>query len=254
MLELSNASVFQNLATEEALARSSISPAFKPTIRLWVNPPSVVLGRFQQASTEVDSSLCQQNGIQVARRFTGGGAVYHDEGNLNLTIITRPEEGQTPRYLNEAGSAIMLDALRGFGLKGDFHPPNSIMLGDRKISGGAAALGNGYALWHGSLLVSTNIDTLESVLAPSRQKHVTHFVRSRWHMVTSLQVAMGRKVTIEEAKSKLIESAEKILGTALEAEGLRGEEERWFASLYSRKYSLSSWNDDGKCEEILEGG
>lgn len=245
--------MFQNLAIEEALARSSLSPAFKPTIRLWVNPRSVVLGRFQQASTEIDIPLCQKNGIQVARRFTGGGAVYHDEGNLNLTIATRPEEWPTPTNLNATSSAIMLDALRGFGLKGSFHAPNSIMLGERKISGGAAALGNGYALWHGSLLVSTNIDTLEMVLAPSRQKHVTHFVRSRWQTVTTLQVAMGRKVTVTEAKSKLLDSAQEILGANLEADGLHSEEERWLTSLYVRKYSLPSWNNDGKCEEIREG-
>ena len=252
LLEQSYGSVFQNLAIEEALARSALSSTFRPTIRLWVNPQSVILGRFQKASTEVDTSLCQQSGIQIARRFTGGGAVYQDEGNLNLTLVIQQGERHTQPRLSETASAIVLDALRSFGLKGSFLAPNSIMLGERKISGGAAASGKGFALWHGSLLVSTNVDTLESVLAPSRQKHTTHYVRSRWHPVTTLEAAVGRKVSVEEVQSKLTESAQEILSAKLEPDGLRADEERWFTSLYARKYSSPNWNSNGEYEEFEE--
>jgi lipoate-protein ligase A len=252
LLEQSYGSVFQNLAIEEALARSALSPTFRPTIRLWVNPQSVILGRFQKASIEVDTSLCQQSGIQIARRFTGGGAVYQDEGNLNLTLVIQQGERHTQPRLIETASAIVLDALLSFGLKGNFLAPNSIMLGERKISGGAAAYGYGFTLWHGSLLVSTNIDTLESVLAPSRQKHTTHYVRSRWHPVTTLEAAVGRKVSVEEVQSKLTESAQEILGAKLEADGLRADEKKWFTSLYTRKYSLPNWNNNGEYEEFEE--
>jgi lipoate-protein ligase A len=234
------------------MARSSLSPDFKPTIRFWVNPPSVVLGRFQQASSEADISFCRRNGIQVARRFTGGGAVYHDHGNLNMTVVSR-QKRLTLQDLNVTNSAITLGALGGFGLRGSFHAPNSIMLGENKISGGAAAVGHDYALWHSSLLVSTSLPTLESALAPSMEKHATHFVRSRWQSVTSVQEALGRKVPVEEAKSKLIESAKEILETELEADGLTSDEEKWATALAAQKYSLPSWNNDGKYEEIREG-
>jgi lipoate-protein ligase A len=234
------------------MARSSHSPTFKPTIRLWVNPPSVVLGRFQQASTEVDISFCQRNGIRIARRFTGGGAVYNDEGNLNLTIVSRAEERPSLPDLNVASSAILLDALKRLGLSGSFHAPNSIFLGERKISGGAAALGDGYSLWHGSILVSTSIPTLESALAPSRQEYVTHFVRSRWDNVTTLELAVGRKVPVHEVKLQLMESAQKTLGAELEVDGLRSDEEKWVARLSAEKYSTPSWNNDGRYEETRE--
>jgi len=254
LLEQSYDSVFQNLAVEEALARSALSPTFRPTIRLWVNPQSVILGRFQKASTEVDISLCQQSGIQIGRRFTGGGAVYQDEGNLNLTLVIQQGARDKQFRLNEIASAIVLDTLRSFGLKGSFLAPNSIMLGERKISGGAAASGHGFALWHGTLMVSTNVDTLESVLSPSRQKHTTHYVRSRWHPVTTLEAAVGRKVGVEEVKTTLTESAQQILGVKLEPDGLRFDEERWFTSLYTRKYSLPNWNNNGEYEEFEESG
>lgn len=252
LLEQSYGSVFKNLAVEEALARSALSPTFRPTMRVWVNPQSVILGRFQKASTEVDTTLCQQSGIQIARRFTGGGAVYQDEGNLNLTLVIQQGERYTQPRLNETASAIVLDALRSFGLKGSFLAPNSIMLGERKISGGAAASGYGFALWHGSLLVSTDVRTLESVLAPSKQKHTTRYVRSRWHPVTTLEAAVGRKVSLEEVRSNLKESAREILGAKLEGDGLRADEKRWFTSLYTRKYSLPNWNNNGEYEEIEE--
>jgi len=249
LLEKSYASAYQNLAIEEALARSALSLSFRPTIRVWVNPRSVILGRFQKAATEVDISLCQQSGIQIARRFTGGGAVYQDEGNLNLTLVIQQGARDKQLRLNETASAIVLDTLRSFGLKGSFLAPNSIMLGERKISGGAAAAGYGFELWHGSLLVSTNVDTLGSVLAPSRQKQRTHFVRSRWHSVTTLDAAVGRKVSVEEARSRLRESAQEILGAKLEADGLQEDEERWFTRLYTRKYSLPNWNNSGEYVE-----
>lgn len=252
LLEESYGSVFQNLAIDEALARSALSPSFKPTIRLWVNPQSVILGRFQEASTEVDISLCQQSGIQIARRFTGGGAVYQDEGNLNLTLVIQQRERNTQPRLNETASAIVLAALRSFGLKGSFLAPNSIMLRKRKISGGAAASGYGFALWHGSLLVSTNVDILKSVLAPSRQKHTTRHVRSRWHPVITLEAAVGRKVSVEEVQLKLTESAQEILRAKLEAGGLRPDEKRRFWRLYARKYSLPNWNNNGEYEETEE--
>jgi lipoate---protein ligase len=252
LLEQSYGSVFQNLAVEEALARSALSPTFRPTIRLWVNPQSVILGRFQKAATEVDISFCQQTGIQIARRFTGGGAVYQDQGSLNLTLVIQQGERHTQPRLNEIASAIVLNALRSFGLKGNFLSPNSIMLGARKVLGGAAASGYGFALWHGSLLVSTNVDILESVLAPSRQKHETHYVRSRWQPVTTVEAAAGRKVSVEEAQAKLTESTQEILGVNLEVDGMQPDEKKWFRRLYARKYSLPNWNNDGEYGEPEE--
>ena len=254
LLEQSYGSVFQNLAIEEALARSALSPTFRPTIRLWVNPQSVILGRFQKASTEVDTSLCQQSGIQIARRFTGGGAVYQDEGNLNFTLVIQQGERHAQPRLSETASAIVLDALRSFGLKGSFLAPNSIMLGERKISGGAAASGYGFALWHGSLLVSTNVDTLESVLAPSRQKHTTHYVRSRWHPVTTLEAAVGRKVSYRRGSVKTHGICSRNPRRKARSRWLRADEERWFTRLYTRKYSLPNWNNNGEYEEFQENG
>lgn len=249
MLDLSYGTVFQNLAMEEALARNTTSAAFRPTVRFWVNPPAVVLGRFQEASAEVDTMLCEQNRIQIARRFTGGGAVFHDEGNLNFTIVTRLAENVAPADLHETESSIILAALSGLGLEATFLPPNSVLIGQKKVAGAAAALGNGFALWHSSILVSTNVNTLELVLAPSKKSNMNRYVHSRWHPVTTLQTALGHSISIDEVKSQLVVSTEETLGAELEAGRLHAEEERFFTNLYNQKYSSTDWNRYGNLKE-----
>ncbi len=252
LLDLSYASVFQNLALEEALARSTVLPEFRPTVRYWVNSPSVILGRFQETSSEVDATLCEENNTQIGRRFTGGGAVFHDEGNLNFTIVTRRKERITLTGLHETASLVVLDALGSLGLKPTFLSPNSILIGGRKVSGAAAALGSDFTLWHSSILVSTNVDTLKLVLAPSEKAHATRFVRSRWQPVTTLQAALGRRVSLDDVKEQLMRSVEKSLGVRLEVGALSAEEDNRCDRLYRRKYSLPAWNVYGNCDEHIE--
>lgn len=246
LLDYSRNSAFENLAVEEALARRASLRNFTQTIRLWVNPPSVVLGRFQTASTEVDVSRCEHENIQIARRFTGGGAVFQDEGNLNFTIVTRPELGTDRSKLSENSAAIILDALRTLGLNGSILPPNSILVGGKKVSGAAGALGKDFALWHSSILVSTDINRLESVLAPSREANATRYVHSRWHSVTNIQDALGNSVSLNVVKSNLLASVQEILGIKLQGGHLDATEENSFGDLYSRKYSLQDWNRMGR--------
>lgn len=250
LLDLSYGSVFENLALEEALARSMCSENFQPTARLWVDPPSVVLGRFQRTTDEVDTAMCDRYGIRIARRFTGGGAVFHDEGNLNFTIVNRGNGTVTPTKLHEDAASIVVDALSGLGMKATFLAPNSILLGSRKVSGGAAALGTDFALWHNSILVSSNVEILERVLAPSKKISWSPFVRSRWYPVTTLEAVLGKRIGLDQVKSQLVSSLESTLGVNLKGGRLRADEEASFRSLVDWKYSSADWNQDGYCREI----
>ncbi len=250
LLDLSCSSVFENLALEEALARTASSENFRPTVRFWVNPPSVVLGRFQRTADEVDTRLCEQYGVQVARRFTGGGAVFHDEGNLNFTIVNRRNEAMSPTKLHESALSIVIDALSELGVETTFLSPNSVLVGGRKVSGAAAAIGSGFVLWHSSILVSANVDTLELVLVPSKKIDSTPFVRSRWHPVINLEAALGKRIGLDYVKSQLIRSLQAILRVKLKADGLNADEATRFRRLYESKYSSPDWNQYGNCEEI----
>ncbi len=248
LLDHSFGSVYENLALEESFARNAVSRDFESLVRFWVNPPSVVVGRFQEVSSEVDVEQCEQTGIPIARRFTGGGAVYHDEGNLNFSIITRREERGSLTRLHSTASRIVLNAILGLGLKGIFLPPNSILLGERKVAGAAAAFGRDFALWHASILVSTNIEFLERILAPSKKLEANQFVRSRWIPVTTLQTA-ARDIELDDLEFQLIRSVRETLGVRLEAGQATSDELRLSEDLYRWKYSLQSWNRRGEVDE-----
>lgn len=248
LLDVSSHSVFHNLALEEAVARRASSGKFTPSVRVWANPPCVILGRFQQRTQEVDVQLCAERGIQIARRFTGGGAVYHDEGNLNFTIVTRSHERPFPNEFQKLGSSILMDTLSSLGLESSLLSPNSFLLGKRKVAGAATALGKDFALWHSSILISTDIRILEKVLAPSKNSKVTGYVRSRWLPVTSLQEALKSHVELADVKKMLVASAEKVLGQHLRLGRVRNDEAELSNYLYTQKYALPEWNQSGKCE------
>jgi lipoate-protein ligase A len=241
VLDLSRNSVRENLALEEALARSR-HPASPPTMRVWVNPRGVVVGRFQEVSAEVNVPFCEQNNIQVGRRFTGGGAVFHDEGNLNLTVVSSRQRGKSLNDVYKANSAIISNMLEELGVRSDYVPPNSIEISGKKVSGSAAALGRDFAFWHASVLVSTNEQMLNDALQPSRLAARTHFIRSKWQPIATLQSASGQRLELGEIKRRLIDSCETCFGVELERGELSSGEERVVKSLYDMKYSKAEWN------------
>jgi lipoate-protein ligase A len=249
LLDLSLPSVQRNLAIEEALLADSESGEFQPTIRLWVDPPAAVLGRFQQAEAELDLEQCRKNGVQIARRFTGGGAVYHDEGNLNLTMVTSRPVGISLMELHKNRASILTSLLHRLGLETYYVPPNSITISGKKIAGAAAALNRSHTLWHTSILVSTDTRMLNRVLRPSTQERNTHFIRSNWMPVTTLQAVLGKPVKLEQVKTVLIGIVAEKTGADVLAGALSTEEERLAGELYENKYSSERWNLFGIVED-----
>ena len=244
LLDLSYESAFKNLALEEALACTKHPDTFLSTVRFWTNDLAAVLGRFQEASSELDLALCESRRVQVARRFTGGGAVFHDKGTLNVTIVTQPTPGLSVNELHQTYSQLIINALADLGLHCSFVPPNSILLDGKKVCGAAASLGSNYGLWHVSILVSTDIGLLEEVLTPSKTDVPTRFVRSQWKPVTSLRTALDGKVGLEEVRACLIESLEKGSKARLVSGKLSDGEENSLGALLS-KYSSTQWNLHG---------
>jgi lipoate-protein ligase A len=242
ILDLSYPSASQNLALEEALVQGRLSGDFTPTIRVWVNPAAAVIGRFQDVKSEVDVEFCRQKGIQIVRRFTGGGAVYHDEGNLNFTMVAPKPERMGLLELHKTNSSIVKECLKRLGLKSEFTPPNSIEVSGRKISGAAAGFHRNLSLWHWSILVSTDLAVLRLVLSPSRRYFKTTRVRSRWRPVTTLEAALGRHMPLNEVKACLLRSFEKLNDANAEPLPLSDAEEKRMHDLFTSKYSSYEWN------------
>ena len=134
----------------------------EPVFYLWRNSPSVIIGLNQNAYGEVNLAYLEEKGIVLARRVTGGGAVYHDLQNLNYTIVGRSAdlERDYPGYLH-----FFCDALRGLGVPAELSGRNDILVGGRKVSGYAKRVWHDRLMVHGTLLYDVDLQTLSRALS-----------------------------------------------------------------------------------------
>ena len=155
-----------NLALEEVMT----AQADAPFAMLWRNRPAVIIGRNQNACREFDAAYAREHGIAVVRRMTGGGAVYHDLGNLNYSIFAF-ETDANRRYIDFAPFAEpVLTALRALGAAAEFSGRNDILVDGRKVSGSAKCVHAGRILFHGTLLFDVDFEVMAAVLTPPRAK------------------------------------------------------------------------------------
>jgi lipoate-protein ligase A len=244
LLDISYDSVYKNLALEEALITCHESDEETPKIRLWCNPPAVVAGRFQDIRLEADVSMCERIGIKIARRFTGGGTVYHDQGNLNFTLIGRESVIDLQDVQNH-NISILKETLSQLGVESTIVPPNSISVHGRKISGASAAVRHNCVLWHASLLVSTDLETVSQVLSPSRENFSSNRVRSKWQPVTNLQTSLSRAVEVSEVKTQILKTIENMFDIRVRRSQLSSSEEDITNHLHDLKYTTAEWNNEG---------
>jgi len=229
-----------NLALEEALLLEANGDQEKETLRLWRNLNCIVLGRREDVAREVNLDAAAKHGTRIIRRFTAGGTVYQDLGNLNWTLVFHRDKGVFARWsclreMFEVVSKPLVEALREIGADAKFQAPNSISVQGKKISGMAAYLKSKAALCHGTLLVTTDLVRLEALL------------RNLKHDVTTLEREIGR-VDIREVEGAVKRSYQR------SANGLKkgnpSEEELKLATVLKRnKYAAARWNRLGVISE-----
>ena len=147
---------------------------------LWQNANTIVIGRHQNAEEEINRPFVEEHGIHVVRRVTGGGAVYHDMGNLNYSFIT--DAGKTEQLSMGRFTAPVVEALKSLGLDAEASGRNDILVEGKKVSGTAQRLHKGRILHHGTLLFETNPTMVAGALNadPSKfQSKSSKSVRSR---------------------------------------------------------------------------
>ena len=156
---------YYNMAFDEYCLESL--PIDEPVFFLWQNRPAVIVGFNQEVNTEVNLDYLKENGIELVRRVTGGGAVYHDLENLNYTIVGRSEdlERDYPEY-----ASIMAKALQSLGVPATLSGRNDILVEGRKVSGFAKRVCKNRLMVHGTLMYNVDVDVLTKVLNPSTTK------------------------------------------------------------------------------------
>ncbi len=150
-LETGSHDPFYNLAFEETVLSRRTEGDY---LLLWQNDNTIVIGQNQNAEAEINRAFVEAHNIRVARRTTGGGAVYHDLGNLNYSFIT--DAGDAERLTMERFTKPIVEALRGLGLRAEASGRNDILVEGRKVSGTAQRLLKNRILHHGTLLFDAN--------------------------------------------------------------------------------------------------
>ena len=174
-----NQNPYFNLALEEYLLGLKIN-----AIMLWQNEKSIIVGCNQNTSLEVNEEFAINNNIKIARRITGGGAVYHDKGNVNYTIIS----SNTSNIGNyDAFTLDLRDFLASLGLNPTLSGRNDILINNKKICGNAQAIKNNMFIHHGCILFSSNTNELSQALNVNELKYESKGIKSVKSRVTTIK-------------------------------------------------------------------
>lgn len=227
-----------NLATEEWIFHS-LDPA-QQILFLWRNQNTVVIGRNQNPWSECNLAQMKTDSIHLARRTTGGGAVFHDLGNTNFTFLS-PKEG----YKRENNIQIILEALKKFGISGEASGRNDLMIpyedGPRKFSGSAYRETRDRAFHHGTLLLNADLTRLGNYLTPSPKKLQAKGRESVRARVVNLK-EVADEINHERIIDAVVASFENFYGGKADIEMLNMESLKNIPALKDKYDSLSSWD------------
>ena len=201
IINLTETNPYLNLAIEEYLFLNSTEDVFM----LWQNSPTVVIGKNQNVYNEIDFDFLKSKDILIARRITGGGAVYHDSGNLNFSFISVEDSGENKRTLDFSHfTELIIEALNSFGIDAKLSGRNDILVNERKISGNAQCTKKGRVLHHGTLLYNTDFSVLSSVLKPDEKKIQSKAIKSVKSRVANISEFLSAKPSVEKFKEMLL--------------------------------------------------
>lgn len=228
ILTLGSTDPFFNLSAEEYFLCEKDEDFFL----LWQNEPCIVIGKNQVAADEINHDYVSACSLPVVRRMTGGGAVYHDTGNLNFSFIQNgePDRAKLCRPV--------IDVLRSLGVEAELSGRNDILVGGRKISGTAMCSHGGRSLFHGTLLISADLEAMSEALKPDETKLIGHGVKSVRSRVANLSEYT------EEVSPDIIGAmlAEYMTERGGEIYGLGESDIEAIEKLRDSKYSTDEWN------------
>lgn len=221
LIDLKVADAYTQMAMDEAILTARSEERALNTIRLYRWKPSAVsIGYFQSVEEEVDLETCKRMGVDVVRRITGGGAVFHDyKGEITYSLIAPEGDPKIPGDIPASYEVIcncIVEALRLLGLEAEFRPINDILVGGRKISGNAQTRRRGVVLQHGTVLVTCDVKKMFTVLRVSEEKLRDKMIKAVEERVTSIRRELGRSIPFGEVRDALVKGFERGLGIELE--------------------------------------
>lgn len=228
---------YYNLALEEylLLRRADLHPLFL----LWQNRPTVVVGRNQNTLAEINHQYIQEHDIAVVRRLSGGGAVYHDLGNLNFTFILEQSLGQGFDFARYTRPVIK--TLRSLGVEAEDNGRNDITIGGKKFSGNAQCRYHNSLLHHGTLLFNSRLEDMVEALTPDIDKLQSKGIASVRSRVTNISEHLPAGMSLEDFQRELIHQVFDEYGNR-EVYELSEQERHEAEELRRQRYISWEWN------------
>lgn len=225
-----------NLALEEFVFESM--PRDREYLMFWQNDNAVIIGRHQNALAEIDANVVAQNGIRVVRRLSGGGAVYHDLGNLNFTFIV-DADGESQVDLRRFCQRVA-NALTALGLDAQVDGRNDILANGCKISGNAQYLRQGRIMHHGTLLFDSDLSRLGQALRPDPEKIRSKGVQSVRSRVANIRSLLPQDMTLAQFRAHLAQYLLRDLPHSCHV--LTGQELAQVETIRAARYGTWEWN------------
>lgn len=224
-----------NLALEQYVFDSL--PKNKAYFMLWQNDNTIVVGKHQNTAGEINSSFVREQGISVVRRLSGGGAVYHDLGNVNYTFIM--DAGKSNELDISAFCRPVVEALKSLDIDAEISGRNDITIEGKKFSGNSQYIKDGRIMHHGTIMYNSNLDIVEKALCVTEDKIISKGVSSVRSRVTNIAEHMEKAIPIEEFIERIRDS---ILGDEYEQYVLSLKDLDEIKKLRDEKYSAWEWN------------
>ncbi len=234
-IESANTDPYYNLALEDHIF--SGPGQTQDVFMLWRNDRSVIIGKYQNAAAEVRMEYADSQGIRIARRLSGGGAVYHDLGNLNYTFITDAGNGRAFDFARL--SKPVISALARFGIQADASGRNDLTIDGRKFCGNAQYVRSGRVCHHGCILISTDPANVVEALRVDPAKFSTHATKSIRSRVITIDEAAGLAIGAETFAKTLYEEVDKRNGCVPFV--LTEEDLSAITKLRNDKYASREW-------------
>lgn len=235
-----------NLALEEVLF-DALTPGHPGWFFLWQNDPSIIIGRHQNTVEEINEAFIRDHDLYVVRRPSGGGAVYHDTGNVNFSCLTTTDKNSDTSFAHFL--APIVEALADLGIEAEFSSRNDITVQGRKISGSAQRKSGHRVLHHGTMLIDLDTGVLGRALAGNPDKYTSKGIASHKSRVANLREFMPEDWNREQCLEAVVAAMARRCADG--ETSLTPEQDRAATALADAKYRTWDWNY-GKSPEFTE--
>jgi lipoyltransferase/lipoate-protein ligase len=255
LLKLETYNAFMNMAIDEAIMKARIENHVQDTLRFYYWKPSAVsIGRFQNIENEVQLDNCRKHSVDVVRRITGGGTVYHDaEDEITYSVVANKKDLKAPditavytKIYAGLAEAVNILGLRAHFNKGNVKSCPNLMVNGKKISGSAQSHKKGVVLQHGTLLVDVDLKKMFTFLRVPWARTCMEVVGVAERKITSIKKELRSHVSLEEVKEALVKGFQKAFNMKLVRDELTFYEKELSEKLCKEKYATDDWNFHGR--------